>query len=95
MYTRITTFKVDPARMSELPAKIKQMQPSAKTLPGIIDVYVSWRSDGHGVVTSVYDSKTSADTATAQIQAIWGGLGDLLAGAPTTEAYDTVEQLVG
>lgn len=95
MYVRITSFKVDPSRLSELPAKIKETAPAAKALPGVIDIYAAWRADGQGVVTSVYDSKASADSATAKIQAIWGGLASLLSGAPKTEAFESVEHLVG
>ena len=71
------------------------MAPAAKTLPGIIDIYVAWRADGQGVVTSVYDSKASAESATAKIQALWGTLGALLSGAPKTEMYESVEHIVG
>ena len=41
MYARVTTFKVDPARLGELSAKIKDMGPAAKALPGVIDVYAA------------------------------------------------------
>jgi hypothetical protein len=95
MYARVTSFKVDPARLDELPAKIKQMQPLAKALPGIIDIYAAWRSDGQGVVTSIYRSKADADAAVARIQALWGTFASLLASAPHTDTYDTVEHVAG
>jgi quinol monooxygenase YgiN len=95
MYARVTTFKVDPSRLSELSTKIKEMAPAAKSLPGIVDVYIAWRTDGQGVVTSVYDSKASADSATAKIQAIWGTVSGLLSGAPKTVMYESVEHIVG
>ncbi len=95
MYARVTTFTVNPSRLSELPTKIKEMTPAAKALPGIIDVYVAWRTDGQGSVTSIYDSKASADSASSKIQAIWATLSGLLSGAPKTEMYETVEHLVG
>lgn len=95
MYTRITTFKVAASKLSELPAKIQEMKPAAKALPGIIDIYASWRSDGHGVVTSVYKDHASAESAAPQIKALWAGLGGLLAAPPTSEAYDHVEHMVG
>jgi quinol monooxygenase YgiN len=95
MYARVTTFKIDPSRLSELPAKIKEMAPGAKALPGILDIYIAWRADGQGVVTSIYDSNASADAAVAKIQALWGTLGNLLSGAPKTEMYESVEHMVG
>jgi hypothetical protein len=87
MYARVTTFKVDPARLQELPAKIKEMGPRAKALPGMVDAYAAWRGDGQGVVVAIYRSK--ADRAVARIQALWGDLAGLLSGAPKTDAYET------
>jgi hypothetical protein len=95
MYARITSFKVDPARVGELAGKIKEMTPAARALPGVVDVYAAWRPDGQGSVTAIYKSKADADSATAQIQALWGTLASLLKGAPSTEAFDTVEHMVG
>jgi hypothetical protein len=95
MYARVTSFQVNPSRLAELPAKIKELQPAARSLPGIIDIYAAWRADGHGVVTSIYQSKADADSAVAKIQALWGSLAGLLSTAPRTDAYDTVEHLVG
>jgi len=95
MYARVTTFKVDPARLAELPAKFEEMAPGAEALPGIVDVYVAWRADGQGSVTAIYDSKADADAAATKIQALWGTLSGLLKGAPSTEAYDSVDHMVG
>ena len=41
MYARVTTFKVEPARLGELSAKIEEMGPRAKALPGIVDAYAA------------------------------------------------------
>lgn len=95
MYARVTTFKVDPARLGELPAKLKEMGPAAAALPGVIDVYAAWRADGQGSVTAIYKSKADADAAAAKIQELWGSLSSLLKGAPATETYDSVEHMVG
>ena len=95
MYARVTSFKVDPSRLSELTGKIKEMAPRAKALPGMIDAYGAWRGDGQGVVVAIYRSKAEADAAVAKIQALWGDLAGLLSGAPRTDTYDNVEQIVG
>jgi len=95
MYARVTTFKVDPARLGEVSAKFKEMAPAAEALPGIVDVYAAWRADGQGSVTAIYQSKADADAAGAKIKELWGGLTSLLSGAPATEAYDTVEHIAG
>ena len=63
MYARITSFRVDPARLDELPAKIQKIQPAAKSLAGVVDIYLAWRGDGHGTITAIYHSKADADAA--------------------------------
>jgi len=95
MYARVTTFKVDPARLPELSAKIKEMGPRAKALPGMVDAYAAWRGDGQGVVVAIYQSKASADAAVARIQALWGDLVGLLNGAPKTDAYEDAAHITG
>ena len=72
MYVRVTSFKVDPARLQEVSEKIAEMGPRAKALPGMIDIYAAWRGDGQGVVVAIYRSKEDADRAVARIQAMWG-----------------------
>jgi hypothetical protein len=88
MYVRVTSFKVDPTRLQELSAKIAEMGPRAKALPGMIDVYAAWRDDGQGVLVAIYRSKEDADRAVARVQALWGRLAGLLSGAPRTDAYE-------
>jgi len=95
MYARVTSFKIDPARLEGLPAKIKEMQPLARALPGVVDIYIAWRADGQGVVTAIYQSKTEADAAVARLQVLWGTVADLFNTAPRTDVYDTVEHFVG
>ena len=95
MYARVTNFKVDPSRLSELSAKITEMGPRAKALPGMVDAYAAWRADGQGVVVALYESKEAADRAVARIQAIWGDLAGLLNGAPKTDAYENAAHITG
>ena len=93
MYARVTSFKVDPARLQELSAKIEAMGRRAKALPGMVDAYVAWRGDGQGVVVAIYQSKADADRAVARIQALWGDLAGLLSGAPRTDAYENTAHI--
>jgi len=93
MYVRVTSFKVDPARLPELSAKIEEMGPRAKALPGIIDAYAAWRADGQGVLVAIYQNKETADAAVARIQAIWGNLAGLVSVAPRTDAYENAAHI--
>ena len=95
MYARVTSFKVDSSRLDELPAKIKEMRPLVRALPGVVDIYIAWRGDGQGAVTAIYRTKADADVAVARIQVLWGALAGLLQAAPRTDAYDIVEHVAG
>ena len=95
MYVRVTNFKVDPSRLPELSAKIEEMSPRAKALPGMIDAYAAWRADGQGVVVALYENKEAADRAVARIQALWGDLVGLLSGAPRIDAYENAAHITG
>ena len=95
MYARATSFKIDPSRLGELPGKIKEMQPMAGSLPGVVDIYAAWRADGQGMVTAIYQSKAHADAAGAKISELWSDLAGLLSTAPRTDVYDTVVHLAG
>ena len=52
-----------PHDFHELSAKIVQMGPRAKALPGMIDAYTAWRGDGQGIIVALYHSKEDADRA--------------------------------
>jgi quinol monooxygenase YgiN len=95
MYARVTTFKVDPARLDELTARIAQLSRLVKALPGMVDAHAAWRADGQGVVVAIYLSREHADAAMRRLQVIWGSLADLLAGPPKTDAYETVQHITG
>jgi hypothetical protein len=95
MYVRVTAFEIDPSRLSELSGKIAKMAPIARSLPGVADIYVAWRDDGHGVVVAAYDSEAAARKAVGRLQAVWGELAGLLRSPPRTDAYGTVEHVSG
>jgi hypothetical protein len=95
MYARVTNFKVDPSRLAELSAKIEEMGPRAKALPGMVDAYAAWRADGQGVVVALYENKAAADRAVTRIQALWGDLVGLLSGAPRTDTYESAAHITG
>jgi hypothetical protein len=95
MYARVTTLQLDPAKLSEVPAKVKAVGPASKALPGVVDVYFAWRADGQGRVTAIFNSKADADAGLPKVQAIWGELASLLKSPPTVEAFDNVEHIVG
>ena len=95
MYVRVTTFEVEPASLDKLSENIVKMAPIAKALPGVLDIYVAWRGDGHGVVVAAYASEGAAMKAVARLQAVWGELAGLLKSAPRTNSYESGEHIFG
>jgi hypothetical protein len=93
MYARMTTFKVEPARLPELESKIADLTRLVQALPGMVDAFVAWRMDGEGMLVAIYESKGHADAAVGRIQSIWGALAGLVAGAPRTDAYENVTRM--
>jgi quinol monooxygenase YgiN len=95
MYARVTTFKVDPARLAELGKKVEDMRPRVRALPGLAHAYTAWRADGQGIVVALYEDKMSADRAVARMQALWGELAALVGGVPRVDTYENAEHLTG
>ena len=95
MYARVTTFRADPARLDDMESKIDGIKGQIKLIVGAVDSYSVWRSDGHGVVTSIYESQEAAEAASEKVQAIWGGLAEFLTEAPNAQGYDKVAHLTG
>ena len=91
MYARVTTVQLDPARLGELPAKLKEMSPAARALPGVIDVYAAWRGDGQGVVIADGEPKT-IQSDWLNYFSMYGGLGVSLV---QTAHFSTGVQLTG
>jgi hypothetical protein len=93
MYARVTTFKVDPARVAELDSKVRDMRPRIMQIPGLAQAYAAWRADGQGVLVALYRDRAAADRAVGRLQALWGELAGLVIGVPRIETYDAAEQL--
>ena len=88
MYARVTTITGKPDRLPDMEAQIPMLRPQLKSITGLVANHVVWRADGKCVVVAIYDSKSSADAAEAEIQGIFTGMADLMAAPPKVEAYD-------
>jgi quinol monooxygenase YgiN len=95
MYARITKYQCDPSRLDEMTAKIDEIKTQVKEISGVVSIYSAWRADGNGITTAIYESQAAADASTAQAQAIWASMADLLVGAPEVETYENVERITG
>ena len=95
MYARITKYQCDPSRLEEIIAKTDEIKAQVKAISGVVDIYSAWRADGSAITTAIYENQAAADASTAQVQAIWASLVDLLVGAPEVETFENVEHMTG
>ena len=95
MYTRVTHYQIKSGSIAEAENRMDAISDQVSSIPGIIDCYTVWDANGAGVTFAVYESEAAAAAATGTIQDIWGGLGDLLGGAPDSRIYDTGRKLAG
>ncbi len=94
MYARVTNFQVDATQTEAINAEIERLKPKIKAIPGIKSCLSSWREDGNGVTVAIYEDQESAEAAAETAKEIWSSMGQFLTSAPTTEFYDTVEDLL-
>jgi quinol monooxygenase YgiN len=94
MYARVTNFQIDPSQVEAVTAAMEGIKPKIQTIPGIKSCLSSWREDGNGVTVAVYEDQEAAEAATESVKEIWASMGQYLTSAPTTEVYDTVEDLL-
>lgn len=93
MYARVTTYQADPARIDELKSKLPPIKAKLEEMDGLVDWYTVWRSDGQGVVFTVFEDKAAADASLNEVRGIWAGLATLLKASPKAESFDNVETL--
>ncbi len=95
MYARVTRYSCDPSRLDELTAKVDDAKAQVKAISGLVNIYSAWRADGNCITMAVYESQAAAEAATAQAQAIWGSLADILDGGLEIETFENVEHMTG
>ncbi len=93
MYARVTTYRVDPAKLGEMVASIDEIKAKMAEISGMLMAYSAWNDDGAGVVTAIYESEAAAEAAKPQIGAVWAGLEGLLTAVPETQTFSNVEKM--
>jgi len=94
MYTRVTTYQIDPARLNDVNTVLQELKGKCNSLPGILVYNTAWREDGRGISTTIYDCRASADEAAAMLSGIWTQFRDILIEDPVTETYTKTENML-
>jgi len=95
MYTRLTTFQADKAKLGTLEQSMDSVRTQLKEVSGLVSCHSSWNDNGNGAVTAVYESQEVAEAAAAKVRGIWGSLAGMLTEPPSTSAYEHVVDLKG
>ena len=93
MFGRITHFKGDASRLDEMVSRIPAIRDQISQIAGGIANYAMWNEDGSGVAVAIYEDEAAANAAGPQIQAVWGGLADLLVAPPEILSYSHAERM--
>ena len=94
MYARITHYQFDPAKIETVEARMGSLKEKIQTVQGLKICTSQWREDGNGVTVAVYEDQAACEAATETVMAIWAEFSDALTAVPSTEVYDTVEDLL-
>ena len=95
MYARITTYQVKPDRIADMEARVDEVKAQVAKVAGLTTSISVWRPDGKGVTIGIWESAKAAEAGAADVQKIWAGLADMLAGPPVAEAYESVARMSG
>jgi len=93
MYARVTSFQAKPDTIDAMESRLSGIADKVSALPGMVSCVTVWNADGAGQVTALYESEAAANDASAAIQSVWGGLMDLLSGAPEVVTYQSAQKL--
>jgi hypothetical protein len=94
MYAKVTTYQLDTSRLSEVNNFLSEIKGKCNTLPGILFYNTVWREDGHGVSTTIYDCRASADEASVLLQGIWSQFSGILTGPPVTNNFNRTKDML-
>ena len=87
MFTRMTTWKGKASETASIKSNVEAKRADIAAVPGLLACHVVWNDDGSGVTFAIYESEDAANTASAQIQAIWADLATLFTAPPETVTY--------
>ncbi len=88
MHARITRVQIAAGKNEDERARVKDLLPDIKSIPGLKEFVNVIKDDGGGVVIALYNSKADLDASTPRVKEIWGGLADLFSAAPESEEYE-------
>lgn len=72
---------------------IPGIRDKVSAIEGGIANWAIWNDDGGGMAVAIYESEDAANAAMAQIQAIWGGMAELLMAPPEVMSFTSAENM--
>ena len=91
MYFRVTIFGFDEGRLYEALEKMDStIRDKLKAIAGLESVHECQIGDGQAMITSRYDSETSAVAAQPKVQDIFGEMAEYMTSPPEVKGGDVI-----
>ena len=90
MYTRITTYRMNPDNYDAATALAEELKPEIMAIPGIRYWFSTSNEHGECAVIAVYDSREEAEEAFLIASALFAQFADLMDSRPQATGYDVI-----
>ena len=91
MYTRITTFNVNPESFDESDALAAKIKPAVLAIPGVEHYFRARNEDGTATTIAIYKDREAADAATDTVKGLFAQFADFMTSPPQASGYEIKE----
>lgn len=91
MYTRVTTFGINPEHFAESDALAETIVDDVMAIPGMKNYYRARDDDGNAVTIAVYETKEAAEVATETIKGLFGKFVPFMSSPPQAAGYEVFD----
>lgn len=89
MYTRITTYRMNPEKFDEALTLVNELKPEIMKIPGIKYWFNNGNEDGSCAVIAIYESKEAAEAAKVAASVLFARFAEYMESEPQQQEYQT------
>lgn len=90
MFARFTPYELKPGHKDAARETMMQMKDDIMALPGLQSFTNIMTSDTEGYIISIVTDQATSDANQEKVRALWGRMGEHLAGMPTPQGADVM-----
>ena len=87
MYTRITTYRMNPEKFDEALTLAEELKPKIMEIPGIKYWFNNGNEDGSCAVIAIYESEEAAEAAKGAASALFARFAEYMESEPQPQGY--------